>query len=247
MKNLFSPRHLVDSFCAAFQHREFGMRHVVIILVALFALFSIIYSSGSTIDYSYAKKKFEWSSSAETAEWWSTYGSFGSALNIIAIGLLAPGLSKFLHFSDMLIVTMACTLWYVGVIVILLAEVKEVLYLAKFLTMFSDVTTIGIRSALTKIVGSGDVGKIFACVALVQAGSGLISPLYNIIYLNTLEWHVGFIYCINEILLIIMITASCYCTIRLSRYNERLAKSELEKINVSSVAGSLQEKLDIPS
>ncbi len=57
--------------------------------------------------------------------------------------------------------------------------------------MFSDVTTVGIRSALSKIVGETDVGKVFACVGAIQAAVGLISPIYNLIYIATYEWHEG--------------------------------------------------------
>ena len=42
----------------------------------------------------------------------------------------------------------------------MLAENYLLLYLANFLRMFSDVTTVGIRSALTKLVGSSDTGKV---------------------------------------------------------------------------------------
>ena len=42
----------------------------------------------------------------------------------------------------------------------MLAENYKLLYLANFFRMFSDVTTVGIRSALTKLVGSSDTGKV---------------------------------------------------------------------------------------
>ena len=43
---------------------------------------------------------------------------------------------------------------------IILAKIPEILYLAAVIRLFAEMTTTGIRSALTKIVGSQDVGKV---------------------------------------------------------------------------------------
>ena len=43
---------------------------------------------------------------------------------------------------------------------ILLARKASILYVAAVLTMFADVVTVGIRSALTKIVGENDIGTV---------------------------------------------------------------------------------------
>ena len=42
----------------------------------------------------------------------------------------------------------------------MLAENYKLLYLAQFFRMFMDVTTVGIRSALSKLVSSNDTGKV---------------------------------------------------------------------------------------
>ena len=42
----------------------------------------------------------------------------------------------------------------------LMAREANILYLSAVFRMMSDMTTIGIRSALTKIVGENDVGKV---------------------------------------------------------------------------------------
>ena len=40
---------------------------------------------------------------------------------------------------------------------------------------------------------------------------GLVGPLYNILYLATLDWHPGFAYCVSSIILIVMILMTIYC------------------------------------
>ena len=40
---------------------------------------------------------------------------------------------------------------------------------------------------------------------------GLVGPLYNILYLATLDWHPGFAYCVSSVILIVMILMTIYC------------------------------------
>ena len=47
-----------------------------------------------------------------------------------------------------------------SLVVILLAKVPEVLYVSAITRLFAEMTTTSIRSALTKIVGSQDIGKV---------------------------------------------------------------------------------------
>jgi len=86
--------------------------------------------------------------------------------------------------------------------------------------MFSDVVTVGIRSTLTKIVGEKDVGKVFACVGAIQALVGLFSPLYSLIYRNTLEWHPGFVYCISCTVLALMLVLTLYAYIFMRKFEK---------------------------
>ena len=232
LKELCNLRHIADSFIVAFKRREGGMRHVVLILVALFGLHSVVNGS-NTIDYSYARNKFIWESSDYMAEWWSTYSSITSVFPIIFLVFVSPFMSRVLKLSDMFIVSLAFIMMFASLIVMLSARVKELLYLQKILDSFNDSVTLGIRAALTKLVGGQDVGKVFACVGVVQAGSGFISPLYNLIYLETLDWHPGMPYCVAEMLLIFLIALSLYCWFKIKRFNSKKLSESQNKIEIS--------------
>lgn len=219
LKQIFNPKHVLQSFKVALKKREGGIRHVVIILILMFFLYSVA-GGVATIEYSYARIKFDWESSDYMAKWWSTYSSVGTAVHIISLGVLSPIMSRLLKFSDMCIVTISLTTFLLSIMTILLAQVKEMLYLSKALDMFTDLVTLGIRAALTKIVGNQDTGKVFACIGVVQAGSGFIYPLYNVIYLNTLDSHAGMSYCVSETLIIILIALSIYSWFRIRKFNK---------------------------
>ena len=49
---------------------------------------------------------------------------------------------------------------------------------------------------MTKIVGPSDVGKVFAAVGSLQALMGFASPIFNLIYINTLDTYLGMVYII---------------------------------------------------
>ena len=86
--------------------------------------------------------------------------STGTVFNLFAIGALMPIMTQILRMRDLSITAFCVTSSMTGITTILLATDYHFLYLANFLKMFSDVVTVGIRSALTKIVGERDVGKV---------------------------------------------------------------------------------------
>ena len=156
---IFNFRNIIESFKVAFRRREGGVRHIVIILITLFGMYN--FSNGiSNININYAKKKFSWNTTDEFTETWSYVQSFSTGANLFAIGFIMPIMTQVLKLRDLSITAICVTSSLLGVTTILLAHKWEYLFLAYALRMFSDVVTVGIRSALTKIVGSNDVGKV---------------------------------------------------------------------------------------
>ena len=89
--------------------------------------------------------------------------SAGTVFNLFAIGVLMPIMTQVLKLSDLTITAFCVFSSFTGITTILLAGLAghyKYLYLANAFRMFSDVTTVGIRSALSKLVGSSDVGKV---------------------------------------------------------------------------------------
>ena len=157
--DIFNFRNIIESFKVAFRKREGGIRHIVIILIALFGMYN--FSNGiSNININYAKKRFQWNTTDEFTETWSIVQSASTGFNLFAIGVIMPFMTQVLKMRDLSITAVCVSSSMLGVTTILLAHKYQLLYLAYFLRMFSDVVTVGIRSALTKIVGQNDVGKV---------------------------------------------------------------------------------------
>ena len=75
-------------------------------------------------------------------------------------------MTQFFKLKDLTITGITVTSSLAGLVTLLLATDYKLLYLANFFSMFADATTIGIRSALSKIVGEKDVGKVMVFTTL---------------------------------------------------------------------------------
>ena len=73
--SMLDVNHPKDSFRALFKKREGGIRHVVIMLVILFGLHSLQCMGVKLVSVSYARNEFEWHSTDDFNEWWSSYSS----------------------------------------------------------------------------------------------------------------------------------------------------------------------------
>lgn len=219
--SLFSLRSVSKSFTVAFRKRKGHMRHVVVLLIAMFAVNGIAMHGTNSISNSYVRKKFEWESTDQFNMWWSQLSGISSIFSIIAIGIVLPVATKVFKLRDMMIAILSISSLLLGNVMYLLAWNPNALYLANLLKMFSDATTVTIRATLTKIVGPLDVGKVFACVAAVQALSDLASPLYNIVYIASIEWHLGMTYCISATLLMVMLVVCTYTFFFLKNFEKK--------------------------
>lgn len=191
--SIFTFKHIKESFSVAFKRRPGGLRHVIVICVSLFGIYSLANNGISSINIPYAKAQFEWNngtdeSSSGTDSFTKEYAkiqsigkgifffvkvncllngifdlSVGTVFNLFAIGVLMPIMTQVLKLSDLTITAFCVFSSFSGITTILLAGLAghyKYLYLANAFRMFSDVTTVGIRSALSKLVGSSDVGKV---------------------------------------------------------------------------------------
>ena len=60
LRSMFNFNRLKESFLVAFKRREGGLRHVIVICLSLFGMYSIANNSLGPVNIPYAKAKFEW-------------------------------------------------------------------------------------------------------------------------------------------------------------------------------------------
>ena len=89
------------------------------------------------------------------------------------------------------------------------------------------------RSSLASLVDRGEVGSIFAAIAVVQAVSSCLSHLYQMIFVETITWHMGFVYCLNATFFLVVAAISIYLLIFYRKHGIK-AEKDLPPPTVSS-------------
>ena len=77
--------------------------------------------------------------------------------------------------------------------------------------------------------------QVFACIGAVQAVISFISPIYQIIYRETYDWHKGFVYCVSCTLLAFMFFLTLYVNLFMKNHSKKVKKtiSDNEKQEVA--------------
>ena len=88
--------------------------------------------------------------------------------------------------------------------------------------------------------------QVFACVGAIQALTGLLSPVYQLIYHQTYQWHVGFVYCISCTILSLMLTLTFYVYVYLKNHEKKL-KVAMEQNDQTDSGGVPLDILKLPS
>ena len=63
--SIFTFKHIKESFSVAFKRRPGGLRHVIVICVSLFGIYSLANNGISSINIPYAKAQFEWNNGTD--------------------------------------------------------------------------------------------------------------------------------------------------------------------------------------
>jgi len=213
-RSVVSLQDLANSFKVLTKPREGGMRHIVVLLYACFTCGSLTYTG---VDFLYFRRKFNFSDEEELINWYNHLRSYTALADVVSLFVVLPLMVRTLGFHDMTIVICAVSAQAAKSLIYFFAEQKNVIYTVIFFSIFSPLVTQPLRSSMTKIVGQSDVGAIFACVAAGQAISGFATPLYNKIYVATMDWNVGTVYLVPCGIFAIMLSILIYCLLFLKR------------------------------
>ena len=104
------------------------------------------------------------------------------------------------------------------------------LYAVCILDMFNLCGLVAIRSMISKMVPREHLGKAFGVLASVQAIVEWLSAEYYWIYTATLNWHPGFVYCLNGTCNLIFVLPISFVLVKKLRRVELEYHGETEQI-----------------
>ena len=85
---------------------------------------------------------------------------FQTVLSCMLLGAILPIMTQAVKLHHLTITAISLSSALCSLICILIARNPEILHLAAVIRSFAEMTTTSIRSAITKIVGNQDVGKV---------------------------------------------------------------------------------------
>lgn len=181
---LFNLNHITDSIKMVTKPRNDGHRKDIILLmvIGLLSYFSI--SIQSTLTYLFL--------SSEPLRYDQTRYSYfqGATFAISGVALIVglPITFKILHVKDTSLAIIGEISKMLGLIVLGISRTDLEVYLCAVLFLFSEFPVPAIRSILSKIVDSNEIGKVFAFMQLLQNLVMLISSqIFNWLWVATYD------------------------------------------------------------
>ena len=147
----------------------------------------------------------------------------------------------------------------------LVAKHYQTLYAVCILDMFNLSGLISIRSMISKLVSKQNTGKAFAVLAVVESlVEGLSAEYYwiytatsnGIFFLNSIlifreidlillwkvepEWHSGFVYCLNMLVVLIVILPFSFCLMKKLRRVEEFHFQKESTVNFETAENTIK-------
>jgi len=222
----FSLKNITESFKVLTKPRASSMRHIVSLLIFCFQMWSISYWGLGFIEFLYIRKRMVWSDLHTLVSWYNNFRSYDGIMNILAMLVVCPFLVKILKLSNITIINIAAVAWIIKCLFFYFTHDKDVLLFVLGCSLFMPFLTTSLRSTMSIVVGAGDAGKVFACVGSLQAITGLAAPLYNLLYIATMDSNLGAVYLLSGGLYTLVLIIVIYIQIFLKRIERRKARQE---------------------
>lgn len=176
----FGLSPIKENIKTALKERKEGKRTILLMLLLSFFALMLCLNTGD-FDYLMTRLKFGWSSRD-----WGNYLTVQRVTRLVSLIIMLPVLTSLLHVSDIMIVIGGLIVTAVSYSIMCLTNLDMMMYVAAG-TQMNSITSVAIRSQLSKIVESSEIGKIFAVVAVGQSLISLIShSIFGIVYRLTL-------------------------------------------------------------
>lgn len=153
----------------------------------------------SDLTYFYTRLKLNWEGND-----YSFHLTYGTLMALIGTLLMVGVFSKFLRISDAMIgiVSTVCTL--ISKPLYAFAVTTFMFYAGTTVDIFISTKAIAIKSIVSKVIATDELGKIFSILGILESIAQFIfPPIYSITYYNTVDVFLGAIYFLSEFLFLL--------------------------------------------
>ena len=233
--SLFDLSNIKGAIRTALAKREGNLRHILLLVVSLYFGGGMAFES-NILDNQYVRQRFEWNSTDDFNIWFSQYSSITSFMELFSLGVLLPFCTQILGISDGFLIFISAFMVFNGYIIMLTAPFANLLYLYSCFSIFKGYISLGTRSGLSKLVDESDVGKVLSLISCVNGLLNMIGPTYNIVYVETLDWHPGFIYCVASVFLVYEMSVALYVGFFLRKHRRKQRTKDIDIISMASLS-----------
>ncbi|XP_068620457.1 probable peptidoglycan muropeptide transporter SLC46 [Battus philenor] len=194
--SMFSLQDLVATVKVAFRSRQEYRRLQIILIMLAYMLIVGPVLGEAQMTYWFTRFKFKFTEVDYSL--FLTYsvlvGSVGSFVTLYLF-------SKRWRIEDSVIGIFACVSRISASVIYAIAPTRTVYFLGPVLDMFSSAAATSLRSIVTKLVDTDEVGKASSLISISEALVPVVySPIYSKVYLSTLSTFPGAFYLISAAL-----------------------------------------------
>lgn len=166
-----------------FKRRERYERTILLLLVSMLMFYVLIMMGEGSVTYLSFREKFHWDLKHYT------FYSAGKSVTWITLTVLSVYiLHKLFKIHEVILLLFGYTLMGTSYIIQGIAMMDWQIYLGALIKSLGSATNPLLRSYLSKIIPTDEIGKIFPLTVALESLMSLIgSPLYTVIYNLTLS------------------------------------------------------------
>jgi MFS transporter, PCFT/HCP family, solute carrier family 46, member 3 len=174
----FDPRLANQCIQSLFKKRDYGVRTILILLMAMhFLTHGVVQGEGQNI-FLYQRVKLGWDIATNTY-----HNVFNIVMGLIGTLLMAGLLSKYLKVSDIGLTLISTALTFVSRVIYSIVTSTTNFFIGSAVDFCSSVKFLGARAAVSKLVPSEDLSTMFAVMGLCEALAALIfAYIYPTVY-----------------------------------------------------------------
>ncbi|KAF5293911.1 hypothetical protein FQA39_LY13616 [Lamprigera yunnana] len=184
IKDIFDPRHAIETFKVLVKKTEGNERVGIILLMFILFVYNGVITGEGSVFFLFIQSLYQW-----TVVEFSYLLTFNTVIHLVGTIIALPIFTNVLKLNDLLI-TVICFVDKIAANFVFVTVTSTVgLYIGIVVSIIIAVATISIRSQATKIVSENDLGKAQSLFAIVEAIAPVAAiPLYNqAVYSETLE------------------------------------------------------------
>ncbi|CAG7838237.1 unnamed protein product, partial [Allacma fusca] len=203
---LFNLHAVKELFVTCFRAREGNRRRWIMLLVAALNLRLLALLGNYGTLYLYTRNRFGWDFFT-----YSQFSAVDSIVGVVGLYLMILIALKWLKLKDPILGLVCSVSLCLSSLALSGSSESWMVYLASILQMPASLTSTSVRSLLSKVVSTKELGKVYSFLASGEAVMPLIAaPLYNLVYKKNLATFPGAVFLISVGLALFMIATFVY-------------------------------------